>query len=371
MLDVITNGSWTVGLEAFDRLCFGLGIFTGQTLPGQPVSDEYRAIVTLAREADALGFESLWLSEHHFAEDAYLPSMLPMMGAVLGATERIKVGTAIMIPSFEHPIRLAEDIAVLDQFSRGRVLLGLGLGWRSHEFMVFSQRKRDQAAKIQEIVAILRRLWANDPTPFEGRFYQLPDMLARPLPFTPGGPPILLAGSKEKPIRRAARIADGLFYSRSGPTAASVQPKFDTLNSALDWVDEERGATADTPFSLTLLCNVFVSETDPWRDIGPGVDHQFAIYARWKAQDAGLPPPGVTGEQAAIAAGRNLMCAGTPEQVTAELGEWVETIAPRRPMRLMVKMHYPGVDTRVTLGSMELFAQKVMPALRERVSQPP
>jgi alkanesulfonate monooxygenase SsuD/methylene tetrahydromethanopterin reductase-like flavin-dependent oxidoreductase (luciferase family) len=349
-------------------LTFGLGILTGQTRPGSgmSVSDEYRALISISRAAESLGFDSVWLSEHHGANDAYLPSLLPMLAAIASVTERVHLGTAILIPALCHPIELAESVAVVDQISRGRVILGLGLGWRKEEFATFGIPFSERAGRTAEIVGILRRLWADDPEPFRGRYYQLDRMRIRPLPYRCGGPPIYLAGSKEKPIRRAAAIADGLFYSRSGPTAARVQPTFGHVESALRWIEDERSQRGEMgPFAVTLLVNAFVSKSDPWAIIGDGVDHQFVAYARWKKEDAGLAMA-PEDEREAVRNGRLLMLAGDPGTLVSSLGPWIDVLLPHCPLNLVVKMHYPGVGESRTIEALELFAKEVMPQLKAR-----
>ncbi len=107
---------------------WGIGLYTGQ-VPADAehtTRDEYRFIVEQAQLAERLGIDSLWLSEHHGAEDGYLPSLLPLAAAILTATERLVVGTAVMLAPFHNPIRLAEDVAVIDQLSGGRFILGTG-----------------------------------------------------------------------------------------------------------------------------------------------------------------------------------------------------------------------------------------------------
>jgi len=349
-------------------LTFGLGILTGQTRPGSgmSVSDEYRALISICRAAESLGFDSVWLSEHHGADDAYLPSLLPMLAAIAAVTEKARLGTAILIPALYHPVELAESIAVVDQISRGRVILGLGLGWRKEEFTTFGIPFSERAGRTAEIIGILRRLWSDDPEPFHGRYYRLDRMRIRPLPYRSGGPPIYLAGSKEKPIRRAAALADGLFYSRSGPTAASVQPSFGHVENALHWIEDERSQRREHgPFTLTLLVNAFVSEGDPWAIIGDGVDHQFLAYARWKKEEAGLAIS-PEDEREAVRNGRMLMLAGDPETLVSRLGPWIDALLPRCPLNLVVKMHYPGVGESRTIEALELFAKEVMPALKQR-----
>src|SRR5881227_2019763 len=124
----------------------GIGLFTGQVPPGsdRTFEREYREVLDLVRLAEALGFDSAWVSEHHGSSDGYLPSLLPMLGAFAAATDRIKLGTGVVLAPFHDPLRLAEDVAVVDQLSVGRLILGLGLGWREEEFRMFGQQPRER-----------------------------------------------------------------------------------------------------------------------------------------------------------------------------------------------------------------------------------
>src|SRR3989442_5071761 len=117
----------------------GIGLFTGQIPPGsdRTFTQEYREVLDLVRLAETLGFDSAWVSEHHGASDGYMASLLPTLAAFAAATERIKLGTGVMLAPFHHPLRLAEDAATVDLISGGRLILGLGMGWREDEVPMF------------------------------------------------------------------------------------------------------------------------------------------------------------------------------------------------------------------------------------------
>src|SRR6266513_5412603 len=147
----------------------GIGLFTGQVPPGSERSwtQEYRETIELVRLAEALGFDSAWVSEHHGSSDGYLPSLLPMLAAFAAATERIRLGTGVMLAPFHDPLRLAEDAAVVDQISGGRLILGLGLGWRDEEFRMFGQPISERVRRTVETVDVLRRAWTGDRFTYE------------------------------------------------------------------------------------------------------------------------------------------------------------------------------------------------------------
>src|SRR5438105_1048122 len=152
-------------------LHIGIGLFTGQVPPdsSRTFVQEYREIVDLARLAETLGFESVWVSEHHGSGDGYMPSLLPTLAAFAAATEHIKLGTGVMLTPFHHPLRLAEDAATVDLISGGRLILGLGLGWREEEFRMFGVPISERVRRTIETVEVLRRAWTGERFSYQGQ----------------------------------------------------------------------------------------------------------------------------------------------------------------------------------------------------------
>src|SRR5438034_8295207 len=130
----------------------GIGLFTGQVPPGsdRTFTQEYREALDLVRLAETLGFDSAWVSEHHGAGDGYLASLLPTLAAFAAATERIRLGTGVVLTPFHHPLRLAEDAAAVDLLSGGRLILGLGLAWRQEEFRMFGVPVSERVRRTAE-----------------------------------------------------------------------------------------------------------------------------------------------------------------------------------------------------------------------------
>lgn len=337
----------------------GLGLFTGQLPEGgsRTFAEEYRDTVELARLAETLGFDSVWVSEHHGSSDGYLPSLLPLLAGLATATDRVLLGTGVILAPFHHPLRLAEDTAVVDQLSEGRLVLGLGLGWREEEFRMFGMPVGDRLRRTTETVSILRQAWAGERFSHEGRVFRFDDVKVTPPPAQRPGPPIYLGGFTEAAVRRAGRLGDGYIRSRSDLEGA---------REALAWAEAgARDAGKDAAeLGFALLQNAFVwDEGDAWGVVRGGANHQLAVYAAWRA---GSDTPGRGLDVPTLDEGtlRAMTPAGPPDEVLRTLRPLVDSFAGRREFHLVVRLHYPGMDLETSSRAVELFGEEVLPALK-------
>lgn len=338
----------------------GLGLFTGQIPAGsdRTFEREYREMLELVRLAEALGFDSAWVSEHHGASDGYLPSLLPMLAAFAAATERIALGTGVVLTPFHDPLRLAEDTAVVDQISGGRLILGLGIGWREEEFRMLGVPRAERVQRTTETTEILRRAWTGHRFSFEGRSFRYDRVRVTPPAAQPGGPRIFLGGYAERAVRRAGRLGDGYITDDAGVE--------DVRRSLRIAEDGARDAGRDPhALGLALLQNVFVSRgDDAWDVARPGVLHQIGAYEAW-ANGHDTPEhdslePAVADEDEL----RRWTPAGNPEEVVGSLRPLVSAFGDRPDFHLVVRLHYPGMDLETAARATELFAAEVLPALR-------
>jgi probable F420-dependent oxidoreductase len=339
-------------------LKLGIGLFTGQ-IPrqsGRSFDREYAGVLELTRLVESEQLDAAWVSEHHFAEDGYLPALLPMMSAMAAVTERIELGTGVLLAPFHDPIRLAEDFAVVDQISGGRTICGLGIGWREEEFRAFGIEVSSRGRRLVEIVEILRLCWGQDRFDFHGRFYSYDRVAVTPKPHRV--PPVLIGGYVDRAVARAGRIGDGYISSRA--PLARVAESFELAAQAR----VEAGKSG--PPVVGVLHNAFVTE-DPERDwplVRDGVGHQLGTYAGWGAGTdvSGIPLEVRPPDDAEIRASTAF---GTPEEVAAFLAPLADVLAPYPEAHLVTRHHYPGMDVAPAAASIELFARGVAPQLRQ------
>jgi probable F420-dependent oxidoreductase len=187
----------------------------------------------LAERSEAAGIESLWTVEHVFVPAGYqseypydksgkmpggdsfpIPDPVLPLAFVAARTSKIRLATGVMILPQRHPAYVAKEMATLDVLSRGRAILGIGVGWLKEEFAALGVPFESRAARTREAVAAIRSLWKGDPKGFEGEFFKWGPVTALPKPVQPGGVPIVIGGHTELAAKRAARYCDGFFPGR-------------------------------------------------------------------------------------------------------------------------------------------------------------
>ena len=166
----------------------------------------YAEILEQVRWLESLGADLVWFTEHHFVDDGYLPSWAPVAGAMAAVTDRIRFNTDICLMPFNHPIRLAEDLAVLDNLSNGRVEIGLGMGYAPHEFKGFGIPRSRRVSLMEEGIEVLQRCFTGEKFSYQGRRYQFEDVVITPGFVQDGGPPLWIAAMSAAGARRAARF---------------------------------------------------------------------------------------------------------------------------------------------------------------------
>lgn len=218
-----------------------------------------RGVADLARRAEELGFDSVWLSERVATPldkpHPYQPMVDPWIALafVASVTERVKLGTSVSQIALRPPLLMARELATLDRLSGGRVIVGAGAGWVEEEFTSTGVPFETRGGRLNEVLRLLRHLWTKPEEPWNGKFFQIPAVgLVKPL--TPGGPPLYLGAGAPAGVRRAARYGDG-FISVMLPLETLVK-----IKAQLGELRSQYGRTGNFPFLTQVTPPVSVED---------------------------------------------------------------------------------------------------------------
>jgi alkanesulfonate monooxygenase SsuD/methylene tetrahydromethanopterin reductase-like flavin-dependent oxidoreductase (luciferase family) len=308
---------------------------------GAPATALYRAALEQCAWADSLGFDRVTLPEHHASEDGYLPSPVVFGAAVAGATKQILIHISVMLLPLYDPLRAAEDLAVLDLASGGRLRLTVAGGYRDQEYEQFGLDIRRRPSRMERAVAALKGAWTGEPFEFDGRTVRI-----LPRPAQQPRPDIFLGGASPATAKRAARIAEG--YEPLGNRLYEIY--LDEV-AALGKPPPKSDPPPTEPSPLFLHVS-----TDPERDwarIAPHALYEANAYGKW-----------VRGRRGAVYAeatdAEELRRAGMYRVVTPD--ECVELA--ERAGTLTFKPLMGGLDPDIGWEGLHCFASEVLPRLQ-------
>jgi probable F420-dependent oxidoreductase len=322
--------------------------------------DPYPRIYDYCARAEELGFDFCTFTHHRFSpERPYLSAPLVTMAAIAARTSRIELVTTVLVLPLYHPLDVAEAVAQLDQLSGGRVVLGVGAGYRRYEADAVGVPFDKRVSRLTESIDVLRAAWTHETVSFHGTHFDFDDVCVVPKPRRHPHPPIWIGALESKPVERAGRIADGW-----------IAPSLQTVETLLARAASYRAAAdeAGRPPVICLERDVVVhADRETARDAWLRRNRPLLEY--YRDQGASLPdvPNAVSTGAGLSALAEGCAVAGTPEECVRAIDHARATLGCEY-IQLMNLGTGPGYGHRgnyeAERAGLELFAREVLPAFR-------
>lgn len=336
---------------------FGFGASNFELIPGQSLPAAHYEMLEQAVLAEELGFDAVWVAEQHFSPERQCPSPFLIGTAIATRTARIQIGVYTTM-TFAHPIRVAEDAAVLDVLSQGRLILCAGTGYRKEEFAAYGVAAEGKRSRIRESLEILRLAWADEPFVYRGKYFTIPAVSSNdttseeypPLSVFPkpiqDPLPIWMAAFGNVGVRQAGRLGLPLFTSPL-ESIPQLRERDRLYRAAM----REAGQTQTL---FPLIRSVYVAETTgrARADTEAALLAQYRRYGQWRPQVA------IEGTFETLTSDRFII--GDPDQCVAQIQRYAAELGINY---VVCRMNLAGLAHAKVLASMRLFAREVMPRL--------
>jgi probable F420-dependent oxidoreductase len=312
-------------------------------------------VIAEAQSAEDSGFDACFFGEHHQDKDGFLPSPLIVATAVAAQTRRLRVGTSVMLLPLHHPVHLAEDVVTLDLVSKGRVTLGVGIGYQAADFQAFAVPMAHRVTLFEEGVEIIRRCWSGEPFSFHGTHYTLENLQIRPRPYQTPAPPLWIGASVPAAARRAGRLGDAFVAT---PSTA--------LESTVRLVDIYRQAAlqAGRQPQVVLMRDAWVAKTQAEAEAvyGPEVMTSYQYYWQNRLQEFRHIDSATAFTLTNLAPNRLIL--GEPETCVREFHRWHEATGADYFLLRLRHAHSGGPAHERIMEAIALFGEKVLPYCR-------
>jgi len=328
---------------------FGLGLSV-QHLPEEPQAVRFREHVEQVRLARAVGFSSVWASQHYLSDPFTYFQPIPTLARIAAEARGMILGTGVLLLPLHHPVEIAEQLATLDVIADGRLIFGVGLGYRDVENQALGQDPRDRVARLVEGLEAVERLWSGEPVDYDGRHFKLRSARISMRPMQSPRPPIWLAANSDAGVRRAARLSDAWLMNPHA-TLATLERQLELFRAAR----RELGRPPAIERPLIKECYVAPDAATAFAEAAAVLGPKYGAYRRWE-QDKALPP-GETFDQSFGELARDRFIIGDPARVVEEIARCRERLGVTT---MIFRVQWPGMSQDKVLRSIRLLGQKVL-----------
>ncbi len=329
---------------------FGVFVNAQQPRSDDPVQ-RFREAVEQVRLAKQAGFDALAAGHHYLSPPFQSLQSLPMLARLAGEAEGMELCLSVLLLAMLNPVQTAEEVASLDIMSGGKVVFGIGIGYRDVEYEAFGMTSRQRVPRMLEALDLIKRLWSEEVVTFKGRHFSVTNATCTIRPVQKPTPPIWIAANADPAVLRTARLGYSWFIN---PHAAlpTIERQWQRYKQAL--AEAGHPTPKDRPIALEL--HVAPTHEEAVAIARPFLEAKYAAYAEW-GQDKALP-----GEESFRVPfdelARDRFILGTPDEVIAEIEERVARLDSNY---LIFRMGWPGMEAAKIMRVIQMMGDKVLP----------
>ena len=328
---------------------FGLGLSV-QHRPEEPQAVRFREHVEQVRLARAVGFSSVWASQHFLSDPFTYFQPIPTLARIAADARGMQTGTGVVLLPLHHPVDVAEQLATLDVISDGRLIFGAGLGYRDVENAAFGQDPKERVGRLVEGLELVERLWRGEPVTYESRHFSLRGGRISMRPMQSPRPPIWLAANGDAGVKRAARLGDAWLMNPHA-SLATLERQLELFRSTRR--ESGRPPAAETP--LIKECYVAPEAATAVTEAAAFLGEKYGAYRRWE-QDKALPA-GESFDASFEDLARDRFILGDPVRVSEEIARYRERLGVTT---MIFRLQWPGMDHEKVMRSIRLLGHKVL-----------
>jgi len=335
------------------RFQFGL-VVRGQAEAGEDISRRFQETLAFVRLADRLGFDSVTKTAHYSAYPFQMLQLVPMLARFAAEAPRLRLNAGVLLLPLLSPLHVAEEFATLDVISGGKIILGVGLGYRDVEFKAFGVPRAQRARRFEANLIAIKRLWTEDKVRMKAAHFELDDASCLPKPLQKPHPPIWVGANADPAVERAARLGD-CWYIGPAVEITAVERQMELYRRALD------AAGKPFPAELPMRREVFVAKTkaEAIRLCAPYLGAKYQAYHSWR-QELPDDDTGIGQKFEDLIGDRFLI--GSPDEVVEQI------LALRRRIgvnHLVMSTEWAGMPESLATETIEMIATELFPRVQQ------
>jgi len=334
---------------------FGL-MLRGQYPREDDIHARFEELCALARRADELGYDTLTKGSHYSTAPFQAFQQLPILARLSAEAPNVRLNAGIILLSLHKPLDIAEQLATLDIMCGGKLIFGAALGYRDVEFDAFGSPKNQRGKRFEENLIAIKRLWTEDAVDMKGAHFELNGATCLPKPLQDPHPPIWIGANADAALARAARMGD-CWYINPHSQIETIIRQMEIYKRALD------EAGKPFPGELPMRREAFVAATreEAIRLCRPYLEKKYKAYHQW-GQSKEMPEgDNNLGQDFDDLIGDRFLL-GSPDEVAAQILDLNAKIGVNH---LVLSLEWAGMPKSLSLETMQLFAEAVIPRVRE------